>query len=180
VSDPCDSRVTVTFHRGVIALIFAECDRFDSHETGGALIGIYSGTPKTGISITVQGVIGAGPNAWRTATSFFKDGDYQERTFREIERAHPEVEHLGNWHTHHMNGYPTLSAGDRATYHRNVNSNKHNTDFFYAFLVTAKIKPGSVDQHYQVKHFILYRDDEREYELQAKQISTVDKQILIG
>jgi integrative and conjugative element protein (TIGR02256 family) len=180
MNDPIDPRVKVTFYRGVIASIFAECDRFDSHETGGALIGIYRGTPKSGIEITVQGVIGAGPNATRTATSFFKDGDYQERIFREIERKHPQVEHLGNWHTHHMNGYPTLSRGDRATYHRNVNSDKHNTDFFYAFLVTESVKPGSQDHHYGVKHFILYRGDPLEYELAASQISTVDKQILVG
>jgi integrative and conjugative element protein (TIGR02256 family) len=178
MSDGFDSRVMVTFHRGVIASIFRECDRFDTHETGGALIGTYRGTPKSGISITVKGVIGAGPNASRTATSFFKDGEYQERIFREIERKHPEIEHLGNWHTHHMNGYPTLSAGDRATYHRNVNSNKHNTDFFYAFLVTESVKPGSVDHHYRVKHFILYRGDEGEYELAASQMTTIDEPAL--
>ena len=42
------------------------------------------------------------------------------------------IEHLGNWHTHHVNGYPNLSGGDVATYRRIVNHELHNLDFFYA------------------------------------------------
>ena len=55
-----------------------------------------------------------GPNAQRSPTYFFQDGDHQEKLFRAIEASHPDIEHLGNWHTHHVNGYPTLSGGDKA------------------------------------------------------------------
>lgn len=171
--DPFDNRVSLVIHQGVIASIFAECNRFDSHETGGALIGTYQGSTASDFTITVAGVIDAGPQAQRTATSFFKDGDYQERVFRQIERKHPEIEHLGNWHTHHMNGYPTLSPGDRATYHKNVNSKNHNTDFFYAFLVTTKTGAS-----YKTRHFILYRGDGNEYEISPTRITMVNRPIL--
>jgi hypothetical protein len=135
-------------------------------ETGGALIGTYRGSPRTGLFINCDGVIDAGPYARRTRTSFFKDGEYQERMFREIENERPEIEHLGNWHTHHVNGYPTLSPGDCATYHKNVNSLNHNTDFFYAFLVIEKLG----FKRYKTKHFIVYRGNPSEYEIPATQV----------
>ena len=59
--------------------------------------------------IQAKGVIEPGPNARRTRTSFFQDGDHQTEVFRRIEAEDPSIEHLGNWHTHHVNGYPTLS-----------------------------------------------------------------------
>jgi hypothetical protein len=164
--------ILIVIPNAIIDAIFAECDRYDSHETGGALIGTYRGS-RDDLTITVAGVIGAGPNARRSATSFFKDGDYQERRFREIERIHPSIEHLGNWHTHHVNGYPTLSPGDCVTYHKNVNSKNHNTDFWYAFLVTNK-----TGRCYSFRHYILYRDDPKEYEIPSEQLAVVDRPIL--
>ena len=128
---------SVTVSRGALEAIFDECDQYDSHETGGRLIGTYQ---RKGVRYDIQltGVLGPGPNARRSATSFFQDGDYQEQVFRSIEEGHPEIEHLGNWHTHHVNGLATLSQGDHATYRRIVNHDKHNTDFFYALLVVKR------------------------------------------
>jgi integrative and conjugative element protein (TIGR02256 family) len=174
--DPFDNRVTVTIHRGILVEIFRECDKFNDHETGGALIGTYRGRSASGLEITVSGVIDAGPRARRTATSFFKDGDYQEQKFREIERWHPEIEHLGNWHTHHVNGYPTLSPGDRATYQKHVNSNQHNTDFWFALLVTELVAPRG----YRSKQFILHRGDPKEYEISDDRITVVDRPIMLA
>ena len=99
-------RFSVTITRGALESIFDECDQYDSHETGGRLIGTYT---KHGSHYDIQllGVLGPGPQAQRSPTSFFQDGDYQERLFRQIEEKHPEIEHLGNWHTHHVNGLAT-------------------------------------------------------------------------
>lgn len=167
--DPFEDRVHITIHRAVMDSIFAECDRYDDHETGGRLIGTYKAGPQGALSITVSGVIEAGPRASRTATSFFQDGTHQEKVFRSLEAHHPEIEHLGNWHTHHMNGYPTLSGGDRETYHRIVNHRNHNTDFFYALLITARNR-----NRYAVKHFIVYRKDPKEYEIPSSHVEIVD------
>src|SRR6266487_882730 len=125
------AKVKVLIAKGVLESIFDDCDKFDAAETGGRIIGTYH---KKGphYEIEALGVIGAGPNAQRTATSFFQDGEYQETVFRSLEQKHPEIEHLGNWHTHHVNGLQTLSSGDKATYKRIVNHHNHNTDFFYA------------------------------------------------
>jgi hypothetical protein len=161
----------ITIAKGALEAIFDECDLYDSHETGGRLIGTYR---KTGehYDVHLHGVIGPGPQAQRSAVSFFQDGDYQENVFRKIEEVHPEVEHLGNWHTHHCNGLATLSRGDHDTYHRIVNHEKHNTDFFYALLVVKKNHGGS--QRYQIKHFIFHRNSSRVDEVPASQVHVVD------
>ena len=91
------------------------------------------------------------PISFRTATT-------RSELFRAIEASHPEIEHLGNWHTHHVNGYPTLSGGDKTTYFKTVNHEKHNTDFFYALLVVGKNRGGN--PRYAVKHFIFRRGDD--------------------
>lgn len=173
-----DKKVRISIPRAALESIFDECDRYDHDETGGRLIGTYQKTWRGGLSITVSGVIEPGPGATRSKTSFFQDGDYQERLFRELEGRHPEIEHLGNWHTHHVNGYPTLSGGDQQTYHRIVNHKNHNTDFFYALLVTAKNAGGQGLDRYDVKHFVLFRGQPGEYEIPASRVQIVDRPVL--
>ena len=168
-------KFSVTIARGALESIFDECDKFDSHETGGRLIGTYK-KKSSHYDIQLSGVLGPGPEAQRSATSFFQDGDYQERLFRQIEETHPDIEHLGNWHTHHVNGLATLSQGDHATYHRNVNHEKHNTDFFYALLVVKK--NHGRDPRYEVKHYFFRRNDDQVYETPAGQVRIVDTPIL--
>ena len=170
--------VHITIHRAALESIFDECDRYDHDETGGRLIGTYRVQRKAGLSITVSGVIEPGPSATRTATSFFQDGSYQESVFRTLEGQHPAIEHLGNWHTHHVNEYPTLSAGDRETYHRVVNHAKHNTDFFYALLVTGRNASAQDGDRYSVKHFILFRGKLGEYEIPSSRVRVVDRPII--
>src|SRR5260370_40320475 len=120
---------SISIVSGALDSIFDECDRFDVDETGGRIIGTYH---KRGsrYEIRVLGVLGPGPKARRSPTSFFQDGEYQEGLFRSMEEKYPEIEHLGNWHTHHVNGLATLSGGDKTTYQNTVNHDKHNTDFF--------------------------------------------------
>jgi hypothetical protein len=152
--------------------IFDECDRFPADETGGRIIGTYSKLRKE-YQIDVLGVIGPGPNAQRSATSFFQDGEYQERVFRGVEEEYPNIEHLGNWHSHHPNGLQTLSSGDRATYQRVVNHDKHNTDFLYALLVVGKTPRQ--ERRYEVKHFIVFRNDDTVHEIPQSQILVLDQ-----
>lgn len=168
-------RISIIIPSGAFEAIFDECDRFDVDETGGRLIGCYREKGNQ-YDIEVSGVIGPGPSARRTATSFYQDGEYQEEVFRSIEKTHPEIEHLGNWHTHHVNGFPTLSSGDIATYQKIVNHNKHNTDFFYAILVVEKISDRC--QRYKVKHYFLRRNDPTVYEIPEKHVHVVDKPIV--
>src|SRR5438045_2438137 len=88
----------ISIAREALESIFDECDKYDADETGGRLVGTYR--EKDGrTEIDVRAVLGPGPNAERSATHFFQDGEYQERLFRSIEGRHPEIEHLGNWHT---------------------------------------------------------------------------------
>jgi proteasome lid subunit RPN8/RPN11 len=164
--------VTVSIPVKALEAIFDECDRFPADETGGRIIGTYSKHRKE-YQIDVLGVIGPGPNAQRSATSFFQDGEYQESVFRDVEREYPNIEHLGNWHSHHPNGLETLSSGDRATYQRVVNHDKHNTDFLYALLVVKKTPHQ--DRRYAVKHFIAFRNDDRVHELPESQVLVLDQ-----
>lgn len=164
-SDLKDATATVSIPSLVLETIFDDCDRYDHDETGGRIVGEFRRTADGPLEVMVTGVIEAGPNAQRSSTSFFQDGDYQAEVFRQIESANPEVEHLGNWHTHHVNGFPTLSGGDIATYRRIVNHKKHNLDFFYALLVVSRLSGGEAASRYSVKHYILMRDDDTVYEV---------------
>lgn len=161
-------RVRVAIAQPVLDAVFDECDRYEDVETGGRIIGTY----KSGrvLDIHVNGVIDAGPGARRARTSFFQDGEYQEQIFRAVERDHPAIEHLGTWHTHHVNGYPELSSGDLATYHRTVNHPQHNLDFWYALLVTQKV---NAPERYLVKHYLFRRDDQSVYEVPGRNVRIV-------
>jgi hypothetical protein len=167
--------VSVTIARAALESIFDECDKYNVDETGGKVIGIYR-NKGSNYEITVSGMIGPGPNAQRSSTSLFQDGDYQEQVFRRIEKQHPDVEHLGSWHTHHVNGYPTLSGGDITTYRNIVNHHKHNTDFFYALLVVRK--NGGRGSRYDVKHFFFRRGHEAVDEIPSSDVRIVDMALL--
>ena len=157
--------VTVSVRANALQSIFDECDRYDHDETGGRILGVCRRARDGSLHIDVSGVIEPGPNARRSSSSFFQDGDYQAQVFRRLETVHPEIEHLGNWHTHHVNGFPTLSGGDIETYQRTVNHEKHNLDFFYALLVVARESKRKGLERYKVRHYILFRGDENVYEI---------------
>jgi hypothetical protein len=162
---------SVSIARAALESIFDDCDKFDADETGGRLLGTYR---KSGARTDVQvmGVLEAGPAAERSPVYFMQDGDHQEKLFRAIEKEHPEVEHLGNWHTHHVNGLHTLSGGDQTTYTKTVNHDNHNTDFFYALLVVRKNPTGH--PRYQVKHFFFRRNDNIIYEVPLADVQLLD------
>ena len=153
--------------------VFEECDRYEHEETGGRVIGYYA-TEGDSVVIQARGVIEPGPNARRSRTSFFQDGDHQTEVFRRIEAEDPSIEHLGNWHTHHANGYPTLSGGDRATYRRIVNHELHNPDFFYALLVTHRNDGRKGLDRYAVRHYVLFRGDDAVHEIAPADVRVTD------
>lgn len=166
---------SISIARGALESIFDECDRYDLDETGGRLLGTYRHDHGR-YDIQVKGVLEPGPNAQRSPTYFLQDGDYQERLFRSVEVSHPDIEHLGNWHTHHVNGLQTLSSGDKTTYFKTVNHEKHNIDFFYALLVVSKNRRGN--PRYAIKHFIFRRGDDNIYEIPTKDVHLVDTPLL--
>ena len=166
---------SITIARAALESIFDECDKYDVDETGGRLLGSYRHANGR-YDIEVKGVLEPGPNAQRSPAYFLQDGDYQEKQFRAIESSHPDVEHLGNWHTHHVNGYPTLSGGDKETYFKTVNHAKHNTDFFYALLVVGKNRGGN--PRYTAKHFLFRRGDDSICEIPAREVRLVDGPLL--
>lgn len=166
---------SISIARETLESIFDECDRFDIDETGGRLLGTYR-YENGRYDILVKGVLESGPKAQRSSTSFFQDGEYQEKIFREIEASHPDIEHLGNWHTHHVNGYSTLSNGDKTTYFKTVNHEKHNIDFFYALLVVSKNPGGNL--RYTIKHFLFCRNDKTIYEIPMSDVRLVDTPVL--
>lgn len=161
----------VSIPKVVLESIYDECDLFDVDETGGRIIGTYE-QKRDQCDIRVLGVLGPGPNARRSPTSFFQDGEYQEKIFRSIEEKHPHIEHLGNWHTHHVNGLQTLSGGDRTTYRTTVDHEMHNTDFFYALLVVRKTPTAA--RRYQIKHYFFRRNDSTIYEVPDSTVQILD------
>lgn len=166
--------IRVEIARRALESVFEECDRHDVDETGGRMVGHYAVEGGT-LVVRAGGVIAPGPNAKRTSTSLFQDGEYQTQVFRRLEERDPALEHLGNWHTHHVNGYPRLSAGDVATYRRIVNHELHNLDFFYALLVTGRQEGSTGLDRYAVRHYVLFRGDDDVHEVRGPDILVTDE-----
>ena len=177
-ADQKNNAVSVSIPSGVLESIFDDCDRYDRDETGGRIVGVFERAEDGDLTIQVKCVIEAGPRARRTSSSFFQDGHYQAEVFRQIESSHPDIEHLGNWHTHHVNGFPRLSSGDIATYKRIVNHKKHNIDFFYALLVVARQPRERSLSRYRVRHYILFRGDDEVYEIKEKNIRVTQEKVI--
>lgn len=170
-------KIRLSIPKAALTTVFDGCDTFDQDETGGRVIGTFE-EHRGKLAIYVTGIIEAGPQARRSAVSFFQDGEYQEQVFRKIEDQHQEIEHLGNWHTHHVNGLQHLSGGDIETYYRTVNHASHNTSFFYALLVTAKHKTSDPLYRYRIKHYVFRRGDESVYEIPQRLVEITNSPLL--
>ena len=169
--------VSLSIPQRALEVVFDECDRYDTDETGGRILGTYR-EYRNGLLITVTGIIEPGPAARRSATSFMQDGAWQERVFRLVEEREPSIEHLGNWHTHHVNGLQHLSTGDIATYRRTVEHQNHNTSFFYALLVVERNQGKTGLQRYHFKNYIFRRGDSEIYEIPVTGLRIVDAPLL--
>ncbi len=150
----------VFISKSLLEDIYCNCDKYPKDETGGRLIGHLSVNRKS-IDIIVRHLIGAGDNAKRTRTSFFQDRAEQAKKFRDLYYEDNTLNHLGNWHSHHCNGYPTLSSGDIETYTKTVNHKNHNLDMFVALLVI----PGKGSKKYDFKVFVLNRGHSKVIEI---------------
>ncbi len=120
-------------------------------------------------SIEIIHFIDPGPKAKRSAVELLPDGEYQERVFRAIEAQHPDVEHLGSWHSHHPNGLRELSAGDIRGYFETVNEPNYNLDLFVATLITSKEGFASA------RHFLFIRGESDYYECSPGSVKVVSK-----
>ena len=65
-------KVRLVMPKAALITVFDECDGFDQDETGGRVIGTYK-EHKDKLDIRVTGIIEAGPQAQRSAVSFFQD-----------------------------------------------------------------------------------------------------------
>src|SRR5665213_907893 len=169
--------IRIVMPKAALLQIFDECDQFDHDETGGRILGTFT-EDRRHLNLKVSALIDSGPRARRSAVMFFQDGDYQEQVFRQIESRNPEIEHLGNWHTHHMNGLQHLSTGDLDTYHRIVNHPNQNTPFFYALLVVSKLGGRDPLNRYSVKHYMFRKGDPKVYEVPNRMVELVDEKLL--
>ena len=71
-----------------------------------------------------------------------------------------------------------LSDGDIQTYRRTVEHEKHNTDFFYALLVTERKKSKTSVQRYTFKNYVFQRGDSAIYEIPASALTLTDSPLL--
>ncbi|MBI5778299.1 MAG: hypothetical protein HZA49_02460 [Planctomycetes bacterium] len=165
-------QIKISICKDVLEAIFDECDKNKINETGGRIVGFFAQQDNK-VEIKVCALIAPGPNARKSPVSFFQDGEYQEMIFRKIESSYPEIEALGNWHTHHVNGLDALSRGDIETYTRTVNHTKHNIDFFYALLVTSKNDAFFKHGRYIVKHFLFKKGAVAGFEIPHSKIKII-------
>lgn len=88
----------------------AEADRAHPPETGGVLIG-YA----TRDGLVVERIVGPGPMATATRTSFLPDTAFQQSELNRIYQLSAGKEtYLGDWHSH-PDGVPLISQIDRRT-----------------------------------------------------------------
>ena len=167
--------VHISLPEKILNGMFDECERYLEEETGGRLLGFWT-WKGTDLRIDVRAVLPAGPKARRSRVDLFQDGDYQEQLFRAVEKQHPTIAHLGNWHTHHCNGLRTLSMGDCETYRKIVNSPKHAQDFFYALLITHGTP--NEQRRYAFRHFIFVRHATDFVEVAPSNVTIADSPLL--
>jgi integrative and conjugative element protein (TIGR02256 family) len=99
----------------VIAAVRDEAARHAEEETGGMLLGYRADD-----DAVVVAVVGPGPGAQRTASTFLPDASWQQDRLAEVYAASGRTTgYLGDWHTH-PGGRPALSPRDRRTLRRTV------------------------------------------------------------
>jgi integrative and conjugative element protein (TIGR02256 family) len=97
-----------------LSAMAAEADDRLPHETGGMLLGYCS--PHTNPEeLVIETVIGPGPGALHTATTFTPDSEWQHQQLAAAYHASGRITtYLGDWHSH-PGGQPTPSRRDLRT-----------------------------------------------------------------
>ena len=91
-------------------LMSAEATRMSPFETGGVLMGYFG---RDGTELVITDVIGPGPNAIHTLTSFAPDLSFQHREIAKRYFASNRLHtYVADWHTH-PNGPLSLSRKDK-------------------------------------------------------------------
>ncbi len=167
----------VTFHDEVAQQIQREIEQFPRVEVGGKLVGTIKAPvlPEGGslsrylanLEIDVIHYLDAGPRARRSPTFHLPDAAYQVALFQRLEEQHPEVQHLGTWHSHHPNGLDCLSEGDVEGYFHSVNSSDHSLDVFLASLMVDRSGLA------HARHFLFVRGYREYFEIDPRAVRRV-------
>ena len=105
--------MTVWVADDALAAVREEAAGHPEEETGGMLLGYRAGD-----DAVVVAVVGPGPTARRTASTFLPDAAWQQDRLAEVYAASGRTAgYLGDWHTH-PGGRPVLSRRDRRTLRR--------------------------------------------------------------
>ena len=170
-------KTDVQFSQEVIDESVAWIAASPNREVGGKLVGLIHGQldrtrpdllgQVAALRLDVIHHLDAGPAATRTATYHRPDGNYQEAVFRAIEAQHPDVRHLGSWHSHHPNGLLRLSQGDIDGYTRDVNSPLHSHDLFLASLTAGSRGLASA------QHFLFIRGLNEYFQIDPRSVRIV-------
>lgn len=93
-----------------LAAVVSDAFRWAPVETGGILMGVWDESGNWGEIVCI---LGGGPRAERTETSFDPDQHWQEEQVSRIyEQNDRTISYLGDWHTH-PDGGPRMSSIDK-------------------------------------------------------------------
>lgn len=99
---------TVWIDSSVLASILKDARKHYPYETGGCLLGYFSGA-----SAIIEAMIGAGPKAIHKRTGFSPNHDWQEKQIAKIYKSSNRLcTYLGDWHSH-PDGPTMLSPLDK-------------------------------------------------------------------
>lgn len=150
-----DLSVYVEIYDSVVERIYNTVSRSNVEE-GGKFLGRIKEDGRK-LWIKVESYIDSGPRVDHSASHIYPDGTYQEAMFRVVESFHPDIEHLGSWHSHHCNRLPNLSPGDVNGYIRSVNNSEYNLNYYFVLLVTELLRDGIGRRYYLFQRN--HRDD---------------------
>lgn len=101
----------------VMARAEEEANSQAPYETGGILVGYFATTSNRIRGAVITNMVGPGPDAERTATTFQPDHTWQAERLAELYAKSGRLHtYLGDWHTH-PGGPPFPSRTDRSTLH---------------------------------------------------------------
>lgn len=87
-------KIRLVLPKAALTTVFDECDGFDQDETGGRVIGTFE-EDRGKLVIRVSGIIEAGPQARRSAVTFFRMALTRSRYFGRSKAAFPRSSTLG-------------------------------------------------------------------------------------
>lgn len=151
------NRLEVLIHRDVLVGVRHAIAANPKVEVGGKLVGFIdraasaSAAPwPAGLRLRVVASIDPGPQAVRTATQLIPDGRYQADVLVRLRDQDPSLAFVGTWHSHHPNGFPTLSPGDLDSYRSTVADQRFENPFLFASL--------ALDRRGLARHWLMLTD----------------------